>query len=163
MPSAAYPLRREFYVYRLQVGNAPFYVGIGRAGRAPDRVPHVRRMMRRQRKGNAVKWSPHTRVIARLLRVELEIREVRVLEGINRKAALVRERAEITRLVRRGALLANVQHNPNRDVAPQVIARIVINAQGVRRPGVSRKISALQPLRRPECRAQGPAQSTPMI
>jgi hypothetical protein len=103
MPNAANPNKREFYVYRLQVGNAPFYVGIGRAGRAPDRVPYVQRKMRRQRKGQAVTWSPHARVIARLLRAGFEpreIREVRVLQRVSQKTALAREPAEITRLAR---------------------------------------------------------------
>jgi hypothetical protein len=74
MPRAPDPNKLEFYVYRLQVGNAPSYVGIGRAERAPDRVRYVKNMMRRQREGKSVNWSPHTRVIARLLRAQLEIR-----------------------------------------------------------------------------------------
>jgi hypothetical protein len=135
MPRAADPNKLEFYVYRLQVGNAPFYVGIGRDKRASDRVPHVRRMMRRQRAGERVKWTLSTRVIRQLLRKDLEPRIVYLPKLGSRKAALVRERVEITRLVRRGTLLANVQHNPNRNIPFQVIARVVINAQGVRRPG----------------------------
>jgi hypothetical protein len=129
MPRPSDPNKREFYVYRFAVGNTPVYVGIGRDKRASDRVRYVKYMMERSRLGKPVKWSLSTRVIAQLIHAGYPPRTVYVIRKLTRSAAIARERLEITRLVRRGALLANVQHNPNRDLSPSVIVKVIVNCQ----------------------------------
>ncbi len=42
MPAPANPLKRGFYVYTFHVDGYPFYVGLGRDQRGPDRLRYVR-------------------------------------------------------------------------------------------------------------------------
>lgn len=51
MPVARNPLAKEFYVYHLVAAGVPFYVGIGRAARASDRVRYVRYLLGRELQG----------------------------------------------------------------------------------------------------------------
>jgi hypothetical protein len=86
-------------------------------------------MMHRRREGKPVKWSLSTQVMAQLIDADLSFKQIWVARRVMRSVALAKERAEIARLVRRGVVLSNVQHNPNRHISATAIAKIVINAQ----------------------------------
>jgi hypothetical protein len=104
----------EFYVYHLEVGLIPFYVGVGRSARASDRVRYIRCLIKREGLGKPVKWSWSGAVIAGLLRSGREVSVAYTAFGLTRAAALRREKVEIGRLLKEGAPLCNIQHNPKR-------------------------------------------------
>jgi hypothetical protein len=108
------PTNPEFYVYRLEVARIPFYVGVGRSTRASDRVRYIRSVMARAERGEPVKWSLSGSVVAELLRCGHEVSVAFVVRDLVRTEALERERAEISRLLKKGEVLANIQHNPQR-------------------------------------------------
>jgi hypothetical protein len=119
----------EFYVYRLEVGLIPFYVGVGRSARAADRVRNIRYLIKREGLGKPVKWSRSGSVIASLLRNGREVSVAYTAYGLTRPAALRREKVEIGRLLKEGAPLCNIQHNPKRpksvpDFVKTLIARL---------------------------------------
>jgi hypothetical protein len=122
VPTAKNPNLAEFYVYRLEVDRIPIYVGIGRDKRASDRVRYIKNMQRRDARGQVVKWHLSASVVAYFLRRHHEVCVRYRFSGLVRSAALVRERAEIARLVARGSVLANYQHNPAR---PSSVAAVV--------------------------------------
>lgn len=51
MPSPSHPRRRDFYVYVITAAGLVFYVGIGRAARASDRLRWVQSQMDREKRG----------------------------------------------------------------------------------------------------------------
>jgi len=131
--SSKHPLRRRFVVYAIEVGDIPFYIGIGqsekevcRSERAEDRVRFVGYMMRREAANRPVKWSMSTRVIAEFFRLKY-MPTVRYLHsGLTRKQALLMEWSEITERVSRGELLANRQHNRNYPSSYEAVVRAVL-------------------------------------
>jgi hypothetical protein len=130
MPVAKHPTRREFYVYTLQIRRVPFYVGIGRATRASDRVRYVRYMMARRVEGKTVRWNLSASVIALLLSVGLTPVVSYRKRGITRAAALAYEKQLIGRLAAAGVILANKQHNPKWPKSAEAVALTVVTAIG---------------------------------
>jgi hypothetical protein len=124
----------EFFVYRLEVQGVPFYVGVGRAARASDRVRYVRSLMDREDRGELVKWKLSPRVVADLLRLGYEITVAYPATGLERPQAVKQERAEIARLLGKGLIIANIHHNPLRPKS----AEVVVKAVQARLPGGAR-------------------------
>lgn len=123
MPIAAHPLRREFYVYTFHVDGYPFYVGIGRDQRGPDRLRYVRSLTPAKIK----KRSLSVRVMA-VLDKKAELKPLYVRRGLTRNRALALEKATIARYVRKGYLLTNWQHNPMRHNDQKLaLAAILLN------------------------------------
>lgn len=119
------PTRSEFYVYWLEAGGVPFYVGVGRSARASDRVRYIQYCMGREAAGKPVKWSVSGRVVASLLDLGLGVEVAYAEKGLVRSMAVVAERAEIVRLLAAGLTLANVHHNPQRPrSADEVVSAI---------------------------------------
>jgi hypothetical protein len=114
MPVAANPHKRDFFVYQFKVGTYPFYVGVGRSARASDRLRYVQSLMASRRAAKLARKSLSVRIMAALLRRGVEIRLSCTRRPMNRRQALEREEADIVRLVARGFLLTNWQHNPHR-------------------------------------------------
>jgi hypothetical protein len=127
MPAPKNATIPEFYVYLLEAKGVPFYVGVGRSTRASDRVRYVRWLMKREARGKTVKWTLSNAVVADLLRSGCKISVAYPVTGLVRAAALTQERAEINRLLKKGAVLANIHHNPRRpsgrEVTREVLAR----------------------------------------
>ena len=121
----------EFYVYRLEVGLIPFYVGVGRSARASDRVRYIRYLMKREGLGKPVKWSWSGSVIAGLLRSGREVSVAYTAYGLTRPATLRREIVEIRRLLKEGAPLCNIQHNPKRPTSvPEFVKALIARLNG---------------------------------
>jgi ribosomal protein L24E len=112
MPKSAHPNRRDHYVYAFTADGCAFYVGIGRADRAPDRIRWVKSQRKRESKGLKAKWARHTSVIAKCLDLKMAVKPWYLQRGMTRKEALNRERQSIARYLSRGFELANCQHNP---------------------------------------------------
>jgi hypothetical protein len=122
MPIAKTPLKREFYVYTFRVDGYPFYVGLGRDQRGPDRLRYVRSL------------TP-----ARLKTKSLSVRVMAALDGkarieysatrkpMNRSQALALERKTIAQLLKKGYHLTNWQHNPRRHNDTNKAVRAVLN------------------------------------
>ena len=125
LPVAKHPLRRDYFVYSMAAAGQSFYVGIGHKGRASDRVRYVKYLMKRQRAGYNPKWVLSNEVIARLIRVGLEVKPKYLCRGLTRPQALVEERSVIRRFRKRGFVVANRQHNGGSVVSvSQVIADV---------------------------------------
>jgi hypothetical protein len=129
MPAPANPHKRDFFVYQFKVGNYPFYVGIGRSARASDRLRYVQALMVPRHAATLAKKSLSVRVMAALLRRNIKIRLSRTTQPMNRHQALERERTEISRLVARGFLLTNWQHNPFRHNDVRKAVRAILSQQ----------------------------------
>jgi len=115
MPLAANPQLHEFYVYQYLWDDYPFYVGIGRAARGPDRVRYAKSLMRSKNSNKLKQSSLCVRVIARLVRKqEAKIRFRKVADQMTRSEALALEKKKIEGLVRNRYLLTNWQYNPHR-------------------------------------------------
>ncbi len=127
MPVANDPTKPEFYVYRLVADGVPFYVGVGRSARASDRVRFVRYLLAREAEGKPTKWSFNSRVVAKLLEAGCDIRDIYTQSGLTRAQALTLERQEIENLVTAGAVLANIQHNTQRQTSPDEVVQIVLS------------------------------------
>ncbi len=112
MPAAHNPHSPEYYVYRIEANSVPFYVGVGRSSRASDRVRYVTRQMHRESEGHIVNWVLSNEVVALCLRKGLKVKVRYTCKGLNREAALLRERRSISALLSRRYILANLQHNP---------------------------------------------------
>ncbi len=125
MPAPKNPNLPEFYVYRLKVSNIPFYVGVGRAERASDRLRFVRWLMDRERRGFEVKWTPSNEVVAKLLDSKCKVSIKKSARGLIRDEALAREKEEIARLLAKGYVLANIHHNPNRLPSASAMAKAI--------------------------------------
>ena len=130
MPAPANPHKRDFFVYQFKVGTYPFYVGIGRAKRATDRLRYVQSLMVPKHAAKLAKKRLSVRVMAALLRRKIKIRLSRTNQPMNRRQALERERTEISRLVARGFLLTNWQHNPFRHNDVRRAVKAILTQQG---------------------------------
>jgi hypothetical protein len=128
-PIASDPLKPEFYVYRLCGDGVPFYVGIGRAKRAPDRVRYVKYMLGRRASGKPVRWNFSKAVIAELIEARCAVSVEYVSEGLTRSAALQRETKDIQELLAQGRLLANSQQNPRRAETSGQVTAYVLSAR----------------------------------
>jgi hypothetical protein len=120
-------LRRDFYVYQFKVDGYPFYVGIGRSQRGPDRLRYVRSLLTPRNAAKLAKSSLSVRVMAVLLRRKKEIAYSCTRRPMTRRAALAVERKRIAQLITNGFLLTNWQGNPHRhrDVNTAVRAILV--------------------------------------
>jgi len=128
MPVATNPKKREFYVYYLEYGGVPFYVGLGRDKRGTTRVEWISYLISREKRRLSPKWARHCTVAYKLDPELCLIKHRIVAHSMPRKIAEKRERQEIDRLLARGRVLANVQHNPERlSTARDVV--IAIKAQ----------------------------------
>jgi hypothetical protein len=112
MPSAKNPELPEFFVYEFSANGVPFYIGIGRAERASDRIRYAKYLLSRERRGKPVKWVLSTRVIAALLQRKVPIKLRYIRKSMPREQALESERRAIRRRVNQGFQLANIQLNP---------------------------------------------------
>ena len=121
MPKSANPEIPEFYVYEFSANAIPFYIGIGRAERASDRLRYVQQLMARQKQGKPVKWTLSNSVIATLIRRKIKIKLRYVRKGIPRDQARQIEHGAIQRRSNQGHLLANIQLNPNIQKSPKPI------------------------------------------
>jgi hypothetical protein len=121
MPNAKCPESPEWYVYQFEVKGVPFYVGIGRAERASDRLRWVCSQIKRELEGRPAKWVLHTLVLkAFILSPEtIECRYIR--KRVCRTEALRIEKQRIERLLESGHILANIQYNPIRPTLQQVV------------------------------------------
>jgi|GEM_PF-6799429 len=124
MPARRNPNSPEFYVYCLTADGVPFYVGVGRAGRAPMRLQYIRNCLRRQKEGLPVKWARHCEVAAMLMRAGHNVCHQLTAQGLVYRKAAERERAEIDRL-RRRFVLANIIHNPDRLESATAVANAI--------------------------------------
>jgi len=100
-----------------------FYIGIGRSGRASDRVRYVKYLMQREASGRHVKWVLSNIVIAKLIRAGLKIEPKILRRDLTRPRALVEERRVITWFQQRGVVLANQQHNGGSAVSAAKVIR----------------------------------------
>jgi hypothetical protein len=131
MPAPANPSKRDFYVYRFKVDGYPFYVGVGRSGRGPDRLRYVRSLSTaklRQR-------SLTVRVMAALDERGKKINYSRTRRPLNRREALALEKILISRLLHQGFLLTNWQHNPLRHNDTNKAVRAILSKQRARHAG----------------------------
>jgi len=126
MPNPTNPSAPEFFVYRLEAMDIPFYVGIGRSARASDRVRFVNRLLEREANGHFVRWSLSTSVIAAFIKLGTRVRVRYTRKRLTRGAALLAERRSIAALLARGYALANQQLNPSKG---QSAASIVSSVQ----------------------------------
>lgn len=116
MPVSANPRKQEFYVYQFKVNDYPFYVGIGRSRRGPDRMRYVRSLLTPQNRARLERSSLCVRVIAKLIQKNKGKKLVysQTRRPLTRAQALELEKKLIARLIRQGYLLTNWQHNPFR-------------------------------------------------
>lgn len=122
MPVARDPSKREFYVYTFHVDGYPFYVGIGRDQRGPDRLRYVRSLTPAKLKTKKLS----DRVMVALDRkAHVEYSSTR--KPLNRMEALELERKTIARLLRKGYHLTNWQHNPFRHTDTNKAVRAVLS------------------------------------
>jgi hypothetical protein len=123
MPAAAYPNRRDYFVYSMTAQGQSFYVGVGRSARASDRVRYVRYLVKRQIDGRPVKWVLSNEVIAALIGRGVNVASKQLRTGLTRAEALGEERRIIEWFRRRGVLLANRQLNGGFQLTAQVVLR----------------------------------------
>lgn len=120
MPAPANPRKRDFFVYTFRADGYPFYVGIGRDRRASDRLRYVRSLTADKLKTKSLS----VRVMGALdKKARLEFSSTR--KPLNREQALALEKQIIKRLVRKGYLLTNWQHNPHRHNDTQKAVRAI--------------------------------------
>jgi hypothetical protein len=129
MPVSANPRKRDFYVYQFKVDGYPFYVGIGRDKRGPDRLRYVKSLLTRHNTVKLQRSSLHVRVIAKLLRKQKDIRYFQTKKPLTRAEALAREKRDIARLIRQGYLLTNWQQNPYRHLDASKAVRAILTDQ----------------------------------
>jgi len=132
MPVAEDPNRPEFYTYHFVADGVTFYVGHGRAGRAPMRRSHVRGLVRNGKISNS---DLSKRVFAALDRAGCDLKLAYVAWDLIKAEAGAREIAEIGRLVALGAVLANVSHNRRAPRSCEAVVEWVL-AQRRRRPAI---------------------------
>ena len=107
MPSRRNPQLEDCYVYRFEALGVPFYVGMGRAGRASMREAWVRSQMSREEAGKPGKWVLHTHTYAALLRRDVRVDLKYVCKDVSPKTAALVERLYIRWLKEEGYVLAN--------------------------------------------------------
>jgi hypothetical protein len=127
LPISANPQKRDFFVYQFKVDGYPFYVGIGRAERASDRLRYVRSLMLPEKAAKLTKTSLSVRVMAALLRRDIQIRLSCTRRPMNRRQALDRESREIKRLLTKGFMLTNWQQNPQRHNDARKVVRAILS------------------------------------
>jgi hypothetical protein len=71
--------------------------------------------------------------MACLLKRDIEVRRSRTKRHINRRQALIFEKEQIARLLAKGFMLANWQHNPYRHKDPSRAVRAILSKK--LRPG----------------------------
>jgi hypothetical protein len=133
MPVCANPEEPVFFVYAFVANGCPFYVGIGRAARATDRLRYVRYLMDRERRGKPVKWVASNRVIAQLMQHGFTPELQYVVSHVDRTTALQREKEIIAGLRLEGRLLANRHHNGGESVTVENVVSAVL-AHRAKRP-----------------------------
>jgi hypothetical protein len=134
VPICRHPNVPEFFVYAFVANGYPFYVGIGRLGRATDRIRYVRYLMERERQGRSVKWVASCRVIATLIRRGMPPELQLLVSGVVRAEALLREKEIIRQFLREGRLLANRQHAGGSSVTVEQVVAAVLREGGVATP-----------------------------
>ncbi|MDP2355493.1 MAG: hypothetical protein Q8M31_05470 [Beijerinckiaceae bacterium] len=122
MPVAKDPSKLEFYVYTFSVDGYPFYVGIGRDQRGPDRLRYIRSLTPAKLKTKKLS----DRVMVALDRKAV-IKCSSTRKPLNRAEALELERKTIVRLLRKGYQLTNWQHNPSRHTDANKAVRAVLS------------------------------------
>ena len=110
MPVSRHPLTRDFYVYQFAVDGYPFYVGVGRSQRGPDRLRYVRSLSASKLRIKSLS----ARVIGALDKRKKVIKYSSTRRPMTRSQAFKLEKEKIARLIRQGFLLTNWQHNPHR-------------------------------------------------
>jgi hypothetical protein len=126
MPVAHNPHLPEFYVYAFVVKGYPFYVGLGRSGRASMRIKYVLNLICRECHGKPVKWVPSTWVMAQLLKNAI-IPELKFVEtGLVREEAISREKQIIKRYRNKGWLLTNRIYNGGNAVTKEKVLEAVL-------------------------------------
>ena len=133
MPAPRNPRKKDFYVYRFKVADYPFYVGVGRAERASDRLRYVKSLMVPKNRTRLASKSLSVRVMAALLKRGEHIRWTRT-RFMTRSEALRLEKKTINRLVSAGFLLANWQHNPSRHNNTAKAVGAIISRRKIRKP-----------------------------
>jgi len=131
MPVAANPRRRDYYVYQFKVDSYPFYVGIGRDKRGPDRLRYVRSLLTPRNRAKLQRSCLQVRVIAELLRERKDIRYSQTRKPLTRAGALEREKKDIARLIRQGFRLTNRQQNPYRHLDAGRAVRTILMGERV--------------------------------
>ena len=126
MPAPGNPRKRDFFVYQFRTGGYPFYVGIGRAKRASDRLRYVRSLMMPENVSKLASKSLSVRVMAALLWNKKKITYSCTQRPLTRSQALALERLTIARMVRKGVLLTNWQHNPSRHLDVKRALRAIL-------------------------------------
>jgi hypothetical protein len=134
MPVARSPDTPEFFVYAFVVNDYPFYVGLGRAGRASMRLSYVRNLMKREQQGKSVKWVASTWVIAELVRRGIEPQLKPLVEGVVRSEASRREKEIIAEYRAAGIRLANRVFNGGSAVAKEQVLAAVLKAKPSDKP-----------------------------
>jgi hypothetical protein len=135
MPVSTNAQKRDFFVYQFRVDDYPFYVGIGRSARASDRLRYVKSLMIPKHASTLAKKSLSVRVMAALLRRKIDIRLSCTRRPMNRRQALEHEREVIARLVARGFLLTNWQHNPCRHNDHRKALKAILSDPKVKQAG----------------------------
>lgn len=129
-PKALDPNAR-YVIYEFSVNGRIYYIGIARANtiRATDRWNWVGAQLRRlerdgvlpQRKAKSL-LTPSVAVIKSLIERGVEPHAITYSwEGLGREAARSQERIRIKELVSQGCVLANVDGNPRRATATEVL------------------------------------------
>jgi hypothetical protein len=131
MPVPANPRKQEFYVYLFKVNDYPFYIGIGRSKRGPDRVRFVRSLLTPKNKARLERSSLCVRVIAKLIQANrgADIIYSQTRKPLTRARALELEKKLIAQLIRQGYLLTNWQHNPFRHQDADLAVRSILAGQ----------------------------------
>jgi hypothetical protein len=128
--------KTPYFTYEYSVSGKTFYVGITWSKlRAFNRWSHVRNLVRHEAQGTLKPGKTKdlqkksNQVISCLSRANLKEHEVAISwPGIGRTAALEAERSRIQKLLRQGAKLANVEHNPSSASVSEILAYLGMEA-----------------------------------
>ena len=131
MPVPANPRKREFYVYQFKLNDYPFYVGIGRANRGPDRVRYVQSLLTPQNKAKLARSSLCVRVMAKFIQKNRAIAYSQTRQPLTRAQALALEKKLIARLIRKRYLLTNWQCNPFRHQDADMAVKAILTGQRI--------------------------------
>jgi hypothetical protein len=131
MPVAAHPRRREYYLYWFKVDSYPFYVGVGRAKRGPDRLRYVRSLLTPHNRAKLGRKSLCVRVLAELVQRHERIEYSQTRRRFTRTRALKLEKRLIDKLIRGGYLLTNWQYNPFRHRDADIAVKAIVTGRRV--------------------------------
>ena len=151
MPLPTDPNKPEFFVYRFEVDQYPFYVGIGRAERASDRIRYVRSLFTPKNTQKLARSEPQRSCHGCIYTARTRTRAEAHLRDPIRAKALELERGEIKRLLDAGYVLANRQQNPywrERD-EDGIVAAILSGESVERQVQLLRIVNRSAPLDRP--------------